>query len=121
MSTTTPKTLTITRRSRNLGIGWTSQPVQVRAANGSTHLAIADVTEPSVVGTLREVAEERDRARRVNSGHDWHAAFFVGGVRVERERFLIAMELLLARRERERGERGALGYMSDAETVEVVA
>ena len=117
-TTTAPATITITRRSRNLGIGSTSQPVQRRnAETGASWLEIESVDSPDVVGTLADVMSEYDRVRRVNSGHDYRIAFFVGGVKVRRDDFLRAAELL--RTENSAAERrdGAGRYMSDAETV----
>lgn len=120
-TTTAPATITITRRSRNLGIGSTSQPVQRRnAETGASWLEIESVDSPDVVGTLADVMSEYDRVRRVNSGHDYRVSFFVGGVRVRRDDFLCAAELL--RTENGAAERrdGAGRYMSDAETVTAV-
>lgn len=112
---------TITRRSRNLGIGSTSQPVQRRnPTTGATWLEIESVDAPDVVGTIADVEREYDRVRRVNSGHDYRVAFFVGGVKVRRDEFLAAMGLLLTPGHREYGApRGSRAprYMSDAETV----
>lgn len=71
------RTVVVTSRSRNLGIGWTNQPRQTRAG-----LALERVERPSVVGTRRQVLEELERARRGNQGNAWRAAFFVGGRRV---------------------------------------
>lgn len=125
MTTTTAaaRTFTITRRARNLGIGSTSQPVQRRMPNGSTRLEIESVDKPDVVGTLREVSAEYARVRRVNSGHDYNVQFFVGGVPVRRDEFVMAMEMLLTPGSRPYGaaryER-APRWMSDAETVTAV-
>ena len=112
---------TITRRSRNLGIGSTSQPVQRRnPTTGATWLEIESVDTPDVVGTLRDVSAEYDRVRRVNGGHDYRVSFFVGGVKVKRDEFALAMSMLLTPGQREhgapRGER-APRYISDSEIV----
>lgn len=103
----------ITRRSRNLGIGWSNSPTR----DGR----IAPPDGPSVVGSLRDVSAEYDRARRLHSGGvHWTAAFYVGGQRVSAEDFLAAMSLLLAP-----GQRDDWGhtprYLADSATVETVA
>lgn len=113
-TTTAPKTLTITRRSRNLGVGWSNTP----SGRGT---AITPPTGPSVVGTLRDVQAEYERAVALHSGGThWCVCFYVGETRVTRESFLNAMSALLAP-----GEKDWAGhtprYMSDAERVEVVA
>ena len=107
-------TKTITRRSRNLGIGWSNTPTR----DGRY---IEPVTEPSVVGTLRAVAAEYDRARKLHAGGTYcTAAFFVCGERVVAEDFLLAMSSLLAP-----GQRDDWGhtprYLADSATVTVVA
>ena len=117
-TTTAPATITITRRSRNLGIGSTSQPVQRRnPATGASWLEIESVGSPDVTGSLAAVMAEYDRVRRVNSGHDYRVSFFVGGVKVRRDEFLRAADLLRAENgsadRRDSGRR----YVSDAETV----
>lgn len=121
-ATTRPEIFTITRRSQNLGIGWSNTPVQERTASGGSRLRISDVTAPDVVGTLEDVAAEYDRARRINSGNDWRAVFFVGGVEVDREQLLYAMSVLRTRHTRERHEdRGRTRkWESDSETVYAV-
>lgn len=113
-----PEIFTITRKSRNLGIGWSNQPVQERNG-GFSRLVIEDVTKPDVVGTLEDVAREMERARRINSGNDWRRAFFVGGVRVDREMFEHAMWMLRSENPERPAWRGqkVSKYMSDAETV----
>lgn len=110
---------TVTRRSRNLGIGWSNTPARERSGNFS-RLVIADVTKPDVVGTPEDVARELERARRINSGNDWARAYFVGGVKVDREGFEHAMEMLRTPYPRERGERTTRKYLSDSETVYAV-
>ena len=100
----TTTTLTITRRSRNLGIGSTSQP---RRNPTTGRLEIESVDAPDVVGGLAAVMAEYDRACRVNSGHDYRVSFFVGGAKVLRDDFLTAASLLRAK-------------ISDAETVTAV-
>ena len=66
----------ITTRARNLGYGWTTQPMRDRAE-------IVDVTAPDVVGGLRTVEQERAKHLRATSGGVWsNAALFVGGRRV---------------------------------------
>ena len=72
------KTITITRRTRNLGYGSTSQPV--RGPHG--RLEIDSVDRPDVTGTAREILAEHQRALRVNGSHSWRYAIFVGGSRV---------------------------------------
>lgn len=74
----TTKTVTITRRTRNLGYGSTSQPV--RGANG--RLGIDSVDAPDVVGGVKAIRAEHDRQCRRNSGHDWSYELFVNGKRV---------------------------------------
>jgi hypothetical protein len=120
-TTTAPATLTISRRSRNLGIGSTSQPVQRRnAETGASWLEIESVDSPDVTGTLADVMAEYDRVRRVNSGHDYRVSFFVGGVKVRREGFLRAAELLRTENSASDRRVGASRYMSDSETVGAV-
>jgi hypothetical protein len=117
-TTTAPATFTITRRSRNLGIGSTSQPVQRRnPATGASWLEIESVGSPDVTGSLAAVMAEYDRVRRVNAGHDYRVSFFVGGVKVDRQDFLRAAELLRTESSASERRDGAGRYMSDAETV----
>lgn len=72
------KTTKLTTRVRNLGYGSTSQPVQRRNGQRSW-LEIESVDSPDVVGGLASIEAERARATRVNSGHDWREALFLGG------------------------------------------
>ena len=74
----TTGTATITRRTRSLGIGWRNDTEQTRAG-----LRVKRPTRPDVVGTVKDVRAELERARRINSGGtDWRRAFFLGGRRV---------------------------------------
>ncbi len=105
--------ITITRRSKNLGIGWSNTP----ARDGR----ITPPEGPSVVGSIRDVSAEYNRARRLHSGGvHWTAAFYVGGVRVQAEDFLRAMSDLLAP-----GLKDDWGhtprYLADEATVEAVS
>lgn len=68
----------ITRRTRSLGFGWTTQTVQTR-----TGLAVAPVTAPDVTGGLAVCeAELARRARHVSGGVSSRTALFLGGRRV---------------------------------------
>lgn len=71
-------TVTVTRRTRNLGYGSTSQPV--RGSHGT--LVIDSVDAPEVTGTARQILKVHADEVRRNSGHDWAAQLFVGGRRV---------------------------------------
>lgn len=65
----------VTTRARNLGYGWTS--AAVRDPRGG--MRIARVDAPDVVGGLRTVERERDRAlRNVSGGTHWAEALFLG-------------------------------------------
>lgn len=71
-----PDTAKITRRTRSLGYGWTTQPRRDRAA-------IEDVRAPTVRGSWREVAKERARCHRITSGGTWYReALYLDGRRV---------------------------------------
>ena len=85
MNTTT---VTITRRTRTLGYGSTSQAVQ-----GRHGLEIDTVDAPDVTGTARQVVEAHQTAARRNSGHSWRRAFFVAGRRVVGDSTLILADL----------------------------
>ena len=69
--------VTLTTRSRNIGYGWTNQPMQTRGG-----LVIRDVDEPKCVGTPRQILAEVQRAARGNAGNEWRQQFFVNGQRV---------------------------------------
>jgi hypothetical protein len=103
-------TVTVTRRTRTLGYGSTSQPVR-----GRHGLEIDTVDAPDVTGTARQVIDAHQEAARRNSGHDWRGAFFVGGRRVVGDRTLVLADLdqLITRD----GSR----YMADAVTLTVEA
>ena len=64
---------TITRRTRNLGMGWSNDPVQ-----DGERLTVRRATTPDFVGTYRQVQDELGRATRLNSGNDWRRVLFVG-------------------------------------------
>jgi hypothetical protein len=68
------KTITITRRSRKLGFGWTNQPVQAPAG-----LVIRDPVESESGLTPREIAEAHQKAARLNNGNDWAWMIFFDG------------------------------------------
>lgn len=70
-------TATITRRSRTVGFSWSNQPVQT-----PTGLVIEAISEPEVVGTVRQCDEAYERAARINRGNDWRPQWFVSGHRV---------------------------------------
>lgn len=105
------QTATITRRSRNLGIGWRNTPRQVyNHETGKSWLEIEEVTTPSVTGSYKQVLAEYRRAKRINSGGlEWRAAFFVGGRRIAPGSDLAFRLTLLE------------GKLSDEETVEVLS
>jgi len=62
----------ITTRNRNLGYGWSNQPVQTPSG-----LSIEEPQE-MVYGGLRTVEQERTRAIARNSGNSWAERLFVG-------------------------------------------
>lgn len=71
----------ITRRSKNLGYGWTTEPV-----SGSSTPRIQDVKRPNVTGTLRAIEAEYRRRANITSGGVWYRdALYVGGRRVVNE------------------------------------
>ena len=74
--------VTISSRSRNIGYGWTNQPVKRFNNDGSSYLVIAPVYAPDVTGTPRQVLAEVRWAQRVNNGNDWRGALFVSDRRV---------------------------------------
>lgn len=108
-------TVTVTRRSRNLGYGSSSQPVQRRnPETGFSWLEIEPITAPDVTGTVKAILAERQRAVRANSGHDWKGQLFVGGRHVmNADLALIDLELLTTR-DPETGR-----FFMDSVTVEV--
>ena len=71
--------ITITRRSKNLGIGSTSDVEQVR--NGMySYLRNKDVTAPDVSGSLKAVEAEFARINRIYGPHvNKNVCLFVGG------------------------------------------
>lgn len=106
----TTTTVTITRRTRTLGYGSTSQPVQ-----GRHGLEIDSVDAPDVTGTARQILDAHQDAARRNSGHSWRRAFFVGGRRVVGDATLILSDLdMLCTRDGGR-------YMADSVTLTVEA
>jgi len=66
----------ITTRNRNLGYGWSNQPVQTPSG-----LTIEEPQE-MVYGGPRSVLRERAYAIRLNGGNSWAEALFVGHRRV---------------------------------------
>lgn len=103
-------TVTVTRRTRTLGYGSTSQAVQ-----GRYGLEIDTVDAPDVTGTVRQVIDAHQEAARRNAGHSWRRAFFVGGRRVVGDAMLILADLdLLCTRDGGR-------YMADSVTLTVEA
>jgi hypothetical protein len=77
--TTQPATAAvITPRTRALGYGWSHTPIAVRPRPGLEHYAIPAPTAPTVIGSLRDVEVERERAARINSTADWVERLFVG-------------------------------------------
>lgn len=72
-----PTTVKVTRRSRNVGFGWTNAVEQTPSG-----LVVADFDEPDTVGTPRQCMEEYLHAAEINSGNDWRPVWFVGGRRV---------------------------------------
>lgn len=66
----------ISRKSRNLGYGWTNS-VEQRGGR----LVLCE-PEEEVRGGPRTVLAARAEAQRVNRGNDWRGAYFVGGRRV---------------------------------------
>lgn len=73
MATQTTET-TISSRTRNLGYGWTTQPVQTPSG-----LEIEPVEGPDVIGGLRTVEDERRSAGRVVSGGTYYRErLFIG-------------------------------------------
>lgn len=109
----TTKTVTITRRTRNLGFGSTSQPV--RDACGG--LKIDSVDRPDRVGTVAQMIRAWESAAARNSGHDWRKAFFVGGCRVVEADVLTDLQMLVTRY-RGVGE-SASRYLADSVTLTV--
>jgi len=76
-------THTITRRSQNLGFGWTNRPVQKHnQRTGYSYLVIDTVDEPGVTGSVRNCVKEYDSARKINSNNDWSRSWFLSGQRV---------------------------------------
>ena len=70
----------ISKKSRNLGYGWTNNVVQ-----GDAGLRIAtEQIKCDAQGGPATVQREIADARRINSGNDWAGALFVGGRRVVR-------------------------------------
>lgn len=102
------ETITVTRRNRNLGIAWTNETEQQRMPNGGSFLAVRDPgVTPDVVGTIRDINAEYDRARRIHSGGtSWRVRFFVDGRPVDADDMREAMAALLQPGIRERGQRG---------------
>ena len=98
---------TITRRSRNLGVGST---MQRWSRTAKPRLVIDEVRTPDFVGTLKDVMAEYEHIVRLYLGGNWRVEFFVGGVRVDKWEFLNASRALLTKD-------GAGRYMSDAEEV----
>lgn len=98
---------TITRRSRNIGIGWT---LQRWTRTAKPRRVLDEVHTPDFVGTLKEVWAEYQRIIRVYLGGVYRVEFFVGGVKVDRWDFLNASRALLTKD-------GAGRYMSDAQEV----
>lgn len=95
------RTFSVTRRSRNLGIGWTNEVVSVQnPRNGKRSQRVAPVEGPSVVGSLRDVATEYDRACKLHAdGTAWRCEFFVGSTPVDSNEFLAARRSLLGNEE----------------------
>lgn len=81
------KTITITRQSKNLGLGWTNQPKR-------NEPAIEAVETADVTGNWHVIDAEWDRARRLNSGGTWYrVALFVGGKKITENKDEISMAL----------------------------
>ena len=107
----TTTTVTVTRRTRTLGYGSTSQVV--RGPRGT--LVIDTVDAPDVTGTARQILGAHQDAARRNSGHDWRRAFFVDGRKVIGDSTLILADLdQLTTRDGGR-------YMADSVTLTVEA
>ena len=72
-------TITITRRSRNLGFAWSSSPQQRYTESGDGYLTIPPPRCPSVQGGPRSVLAAAYAAARVNAGNSWAGQYFVAG------------------------------------------
>lgn len=82
--------VTITRKSRGLGYGSTSEVEQ-----GPGGLRIKDVKSPDLSGlSPRAACDAHQQAWRMNQGHSWRAAFFWKGKKIKSSDVLWELELL---------------------------
>lgn len=75
--------VTISSKSRNLGLGWSNGVERIFNQRGESSLRIAAPTAPAATGGLRTIVKELAHAGRANSGNDWSARLFVGGQTVD--------------------------------------
>lgn len=76
-------TRTITRRSRNLGFGFSNQPVQVWNHDiMESRLHIAPPAGPSVTGSWRDIVDAYERTRRNHEGAAISTRLYVDGAEV---------------------------------------
>lgn len=76
-------TVTLTNRNR-IGYGVSTQPIEIRHADGTSYPSIAAVTQPDMVGTPRQVRERMQQDGRW-IGSAWHStALFYQGKRILR-------------------------------------
>lgn len=84
--------VTITRRSRGLGYGSTSEVEQVKPGI----LRVKNVGCPDVTGlSPRAACDAHQQAWRLNQGHSWRAAFFWKGKKIKSTSLLWELELLV--------------------------
>lgn len=84
--------VTITRKSRGIGYGSTSEVEQVKPGI----LRVKDVGRPDVSGlSPRAACDAHQQAWRLNQGHSWRAAFFWKGKKIKSSEVLWELELLV--------------------------